>query len=95
MIEFNISSSRSELPSITIENPRLKLLIDTGSTKSFNNSDLAKKYYSKFILKEQFTVSTFHQTSTQDSCANIPIFSEFKHNDNSTYSNFMIFIMVY
>lgn len=60
----------------------MKLLINTGSTKSFINPDLAEKYYSKFIFKKQFTVSTVLQISTYDFCANISIFNEFKHNGN-------------
>lgn len=60
----------------------MKLLIDTGSTKSFINPKIAHENYPNQILLEPFTVSTVFQSETHQHCADIPIFPEFKQNVN-------------
>ena len=66
-----------ELPFIKINNPPLRFLIDTGSSHSFINPEIARKYFSKYIEKEQFSVTTSLQTSHHTECCNIPIFPYF------------------
>lgn len=70
------------MPYIKINNPPLKLLIDTGSTKSFINPEIASNYYRDNIFHEPFTVSTIFQSSSHEYCAEIPIFPEFNRQDN-------------
>lgn len=77
-----MSTDKKELPYIQISKPPLKLLIDTGSTKSFLNPEIASKYYYDKISYEPFIVSTIFQTSSHDYCTEIPIFPEFNQNDH-------------
>lgn len=71
---------RKDLPYIKIANPPLKLLIDTGATKSFLNPEIAENYFQEFIKNEPFTISSIFQTTTRDLCADIPAFSELNTN---------------
>lgn len=41
-------------------------LIDTGSMKSFVNSNIAQKYFKKFIKNDAFKISTVHGTSVNN-----------------------------
>lgn len=56
----------------------LKILIDTGSTKSFIDPDLAYKLYSKCIQHDPFIVSTVFQKSAHKYSAFIPTSKIFK-----------------
>ena len=60
----------------------LKLLIDTGATKSFLNPEVAFKYYLNNIQHEPYIVSSIFQNHSQDYCADIPIFPEFNSKAN-------------
>lgn len=65
------------MPYIQISKPPLKLLIDTGSTKSFLSPEIATKYFREKICYEPFIVSTVFQTSNHDYSSEIPMFREF------------------
>lgn len=54
-------------------------MIDTGSTKSFINPDIAHAYYKNKIFYEPFVVSTVFQSSSHDYCAEIPLLREFNY----------------
>nr|CAH7750749.1 unnamed protein product [Callosobruchus chinensis] len=77
LIDLNTIYDKTELPYIEIANPPLKLLIDTGATKSFLNPELAYKYFPKNIYKEPFEVTSVFQHSKRDYFAEIPAFPEF------------------
>uniref|UniRef100_A0A6P7GNR5 Uncharacterized protein LOC114340293 n=1 Tax=Diabrotica virgifera virgifera TaxID=50390 RepID=A0A6P7GNR5_DIAVI len=77
LIELNFSTNQRELPYIQIHEPPLKLLVDTGSSKSFLNPEKANFFYKNFICYEPFVVSAVFQSTKKDFCAEIPIFSEF------------------
>lgn len=77
-----------DLPYIKICNPPLKLLIDTGSTKSFLNPDLAKKYFENKITNSKFTVTTIFNKHNCNAIIEIPSFAEFKSNQNLIFHLF-------
>lgn len=80
MIQVNVHSKR-QLPYIQINNPPLKLLIDTGSNKSFLSPEVVQKYYSNFPLNyEPFSVTNVHCTTNHQHTINIPLFPEFNSN---------------
>lgn len=79
-IEIHSIYDRKDLPYIKISNPPIKLLIDTGATKSFLNPEIAEKYFHDCIKHEPFTISSIFQTTSRDLCAEIPAFQEFNSN---------------
>lgn len=62
---MNLTNDERQLPYIILPTFKLKILIDTGSTKSFVTSEIASKYFSRFIIKDPFSVSTAHGRSVQ------------------------------
>lgn len=60
----------------------MKLLIDTGATKSFLNPEIAEKHFLNYIKKENFTISSIFQTTNRDQVAEIPAFEEFSTREN-------------
>lgn len=68
----------SVLPYIHDPKSRLKILIDTGSTKSFINKNLAFKLFKQSINSEPFIVSTAHGESREKYSCKIPILGEEK-----------------
>ena len=58
----------------------LKILIDTGSTRSYVNSNIAKKLFPTKITKEEFFVKTAHGTSKGQFVTRIPCGELFQHN---------------
>lgn len=75
-------TNKRELPYIEIKNPPLKLLIDTGATKSFLNPQIGFKYYKNKLIHEPFVVTSIFQNHSQEYCVNIPTFSEFNSDSN-------------
>lgn len=59
-------------------------MLDTGSTKSFINPEIAEKYFSKFIKYDPYVISTAHGTSNQNYSISIPCPKLFKSNNLST-----------
>ncbi|CAA9994717.1 unnamed protein product [Nesidiocoris tenuis] len=53
----------SELPYVLIPKSNLKILIDTGSTKSYCNPTIAENFFQNKIRKEPFIVKTAHGSS--------------------------------
>ncbi|CAB0015678.1 unnamed protein product [Nesidiocoris tenuis] len=53
----------SELPYVLIPKSNLKILIDTGSTKSYCNPTIAENFFQNKICKEPFIVKTAHGSS--------------------------------
>lgn len=66
------------MPYVIFPENKLKILLDTGSTKSFVNPDIAKKYFKKSINKDPFQISTAHGTSTEYYSTVIPCSKMFK-----------------
>ena len=62
---MNLTNDERQLPNIILPKFKLKILIDTGSTKSFNTSEIASKYFSRFIIRDPFSVATAHGRSVQ------------------------------
>lgn len=77
MIELHNIDELKQLPYIQLNNPPLKLLIDTGASKSFLNPHIAKRYYSNYIQIDPFTVSTALLTSSHNTSVTIPAPAEF------------------
>lgn len=61
----------------------MKLLIDSGSTKSFLNPKLANKHFSNRIRDDPFTVSTVFQQSSHKHSVTIPAPRIFKLPKNT------------
>lgn len=81
-------SCGAPLPYIEISNPRLKLLIDTGSSKSLLKPFIAEKYYPETIFHSEVNIKTAFATNKIKNQAIIPAFKEF----NSSHKiNFVLF----
>nr|CAH7757842.1 unnamed protein product [Callosobruchus chinensis] len=61
----------------------LKVLLDTGSTKSFIRPEIADKYFKNAIKKDPFQISTVHGSSVENFSTTIPSIEMFntKRND--------------
>lgn len=80
MIQVNVHSKR-QLPYIQINNPPLKLLIDTGSNQSFLSPETINKYYQNFQVNyEPFSVTNVHCTTHHKYTIDLPLFREFNSN---------------
>lgn len=66
----------------------LKVLIDTGSTRSFIKPDIAKKLYSKHIKYDPFKIKSAHGTSEEKQSITIPTPDIFK---SDTYMRLHLF----
>lgn len=77
---MNLTNHENQLPYFTTSNPNFKILVDTGSTKSFIKPSLAKKYYNKFIREDPFEIRTAHGKSTEKHSIIIPAFDVLKTN---------------
>lgn len=62
----------SELPYVIFPEHNIKILIDSGSTKSFLDPNFVNKFYPNFISNDPFIVSTVYQKSAHQFSANIP-----------------------
>lgn len=71
VISLNTANS-SELPYLIFPELNIKLLIDSGSTKSFINPELAFKCFPNCIRNDPFIVSTVFQKSAHQYSAEIP-----------------------
>nr|CAH7734904.1 unnamed protein product [Callosobruchus chinensis] len=69
---MSLSDKHSELPFIIFPEYNLKVLIDTGSTKSFIHPDIAKKLFPKNIKNDPFQISSAHGTSTEQYSMTMP-----------------------
>lgn len=87
MIEINISSNNA-LPYVKINQPNLKLLIDTGSLRSILKPSIAEQFYANCIYQSNNTIKTALGSQTTRYQAAIPAFPEFV----TTYKiNFILF----
>lgn len=68
----------NSLPFIQIQNPPIKLLIDTGCHPSILRPYIAEKYYPKSIFKSETPIVTCAGTSKAIHKAHIPVFDELK-----------------
>lgn len=75
---MNLTNSDSKLPYIILPESNLKVLIDTGSTRSFVNPTVAKKYFQNHIKYDPFKISTAHGTSTENFSTKISLSKIFK-----------------
>ena len=75
MTTFNHTGQN--LPYISIPELNSYFLIDTGSSKSFLNPNLAYHYYQPYIQSENFNVQTPHGISNHSQTAVIPLFNIF------------------
>lgn len=82
IIEYNSFNDIKQLPYIEISQPPLKLLLDTGATKSLLDPNIAEKYFANKIYNEKFTISTAFKEHHLNSCADIPFFAEFNENSD-------------
>lgn len=71
------------MPYITIGNPPLKLLIDTGANSSFISPDIVSQYFPNVNLNyEPFEISNYHGTSRHEYSITLPCFPEFCEPDS-------------
>uniref|UniRef100_A0A1B6DI21 RNA-directed DNA polymerase n=1 Tax=Clastoptera arizonana TaxID=38151 RepID=A0A1B6DI21_9HEMI len=70
---MNIHNNDNELPYILDPKTNLKILIDTGSTKSFIKKELGFQLYKNTLNQEPFEVSTAHGTSKEKYCCKLPL----------------------
>lgn len=74
-----------QLGFIQINNPPLKLLIDTGANQSFISPEAVNKYFNHIPLNyEPFEVTNVHGTSKNDHSITLPCFPEFHENTDIT-----------
>ncbi|CAA9994328.1 unnamed protein product, partial [Nesidiocoris tenuis] len=71
----------SELPYVLIPKSNLKILIDTGSTKSYCNPTIAENFFQNKIRKEPFIVKTAHGSSRGNFTTLVPCVIEEKNKD--------------
>lgn len=83
MIQLNLV--KANLPYIFIPELNANFLVDTGSTRSLMNPNLAYKFYQPFIFKEDFQIQTAHNISYHDEVMIIPIFEIFKVPENHKF----------
>lgn len=77
-IELNLHS-KSHLPYIQINNPPIKLLIDTGANESFISPEAYEKFYPHIpLVYEPFLVTNTHVTTQNYYSLTVPCFDEFK-----------------
>lgn len=69
---MNLTNHQSQLPFIIFPENNFKVLIDTGSTKSFVIPEIAQKYYKNFIKNDPFQISTAHGTSVETHSVTLP-----------------------
>lgn len=77
---MNLTHSDSKLPFIICPDFNLKILIDTGSTKSFVKPSIAQKFFKRCIKQDPFQISTAHGTSVENFSTNISLSKIFKVN---------------
>jgi len=77
---LNLDHKSSSLPFIffPLNNLKFKCLIDTGSTKSFINPELAKIHFPNLIQHDPFTIITAHGVSNEKFSVYIPTPKIFK-----------------
>ena len=68
----------SRLPYITLPQLNLKILIDTGSSKSFINPEIVNKYFPNKVITDPFWVKTAHGTSKINFSSMVPCGELFK-----------------
>lgn len=73
-----MSNNYSELSYIIFPETNLKILIDSGSTRSFIDPNIAKNLYPNQIINDPFIVSTVFQKSAHQHSALIPASKLFK-----------------
>lgn len=76
--ELNIVEKTNQLPFITIQNPPLKLLIDTGATTCLLRPSVVETYFPDKIYQESFNLNSCGTNNKGRFRAIIPIFKEFK-----------------
>lgn len=75
-----------KLPYIYLKEIDAKMMIDTGSMRSFFSPRIAHQYFEQFIEKEPFQVVSTHATSTHDETITIPLLPTFNsHNCHKFY----------
>jgi hypothetical protein len=71
--------SQRRLPFIQIQNPPLKLLIDTGANQSFISPEAVDRYFPNHPLNhDPFEVANVHAISRSNHSITLPCFSEFR-----------------
>lgn len=83
IIPFNTTDA-SELPYVILPEYNIKVLLDSGSTKSFIDPDIANKFFPNLIRHDPFVVSTVFQKSAHKFSACIPATKLFKLQKNKT-----------
>lgn len=75
---MNLTNADSKLPYIILPELNLKILIDSGSTKSFINPKIAKHFFRNNIINDPFQISTAHGTSIEQFSTKISLSKLFR-----------------
>lgn len=73
------------MPHIYIPELKANFLLDTGSSRSIINPDLAYKYYKNRITNEDFNIQTAHNISYHNEVVQLPIFQIFNVPDSHKF----------
>lgn len=80
-IEVNLQTQR-QLPYLQIQDPPLKLLIDTGANQSFISPNAVEAYFNNIQLNyDPFEVCNVHAVTRSDYSITLPCFSELNDKD--------------
>ncbi|KAL1448524.1 hypothetical protein WDU94_006581 [Cyamophila willieti] len=75
---MSLTNQENQLPYFTVPECNLRVLVDTGSTRSFIKPNKARKYFNPYIREDQFEIRTPHGRSKEKHSITIPAFSIFK-----------------
>lgn len=80
-IEVNLQTQR-QLPYLQIQDPPLKLLVDTGANQSFISPNAVEAYFNNIQLNyDPFEVCNVHAVTRSDYSITLPCFSEINDKD--------------
>lgn len=82
---IDLNHLQNNLPYIIIPEINARFLIDTGSSRSLINPNLAYTFYQNFISKENFNIQTSHDITFHDEVATIAIFYIFETNETHKF----------
>lgn len=85
---MNLTNQDNHLPYFTTPDHNLRVLVDTGSTKSFINPIKAKKYFNSYIRNDPYEIRTAHGRSQEKYSITIPAFPMFKSKEKLKFHLF-------
>ena len=84
MIHLNFEKNLT-LPHIVLPEINAKLMIDTGSTRSFMSPEKTEQFFSQYKYYEPFQVISTHASSTHNEAIHIPLSKTFRSPESHTF----------